>query len=108
MEMGHLQLDPTPVMCDNDSTLQMAFNGRGNFSKSRGIETKMFGVHYLVQIGAIAPCRVSTENNWADVLTKHLSTIRKFQAARSVLFGKSSSLFQHESVTLVNCVKFSM
>jgi hypothetical protein len=71
LEQGYHQ-PPTIINVDNKSTICMTWNGKGEWKRSRHIDIQWFYTHELASFGVISPSWIGTEDNVADLFTKHM------------------------------------
>lgn len=63
---------PTPILCDNQATIQWAKNAKSS-TKTRHVNLKYYFVREEVENGTIAISYVNTNNMVADCFTKSVS-----------------------------------
>ena len=77
IEQGYPQ-KCTILYCDNNATLHVAFNGGGSWKNTRHIEHKYFWVKEAIANGSVEPVWIPTDDNVADLFTKHLNASKFF------------------------------
>ena len=80
----NLELDTTVILCDNQSCINMAENPVFH-DKSKHIELRYFYIRDMIQKGSIKLQYVSTDEQFADVLTKPLHFQDKIGVVRKDL-----------------------
>ena len=71
----NLELDTTMILCDNQSCIKMMENPMFH-DRLKHIEIQYFYIKDMIQKGAIKLQYVSTDEQFVDVLTKHLSRVK--------------------------------
>lgn len=80
-------LRPVVICVDNKSTIDLAKNPMFH-GRSKHIDIRYHFIRECIEQGEIVIEHVSSENQWTDVLTKAMSTV-KFERIRKLLGVKN-------------------
>jgi hypothetical protein len=69
------------IHVDNKATIISAWNGKGDFKRSKSIDMKYYAIKELIDNGIVTPEWKPTDENVADLFTKPLfgPKFRKFR-----------------------------
>jgi hypothetical protein len=82
-ELGAMQIVPTPIYCDNSSTVRLSKDPVSH-EKTKQLRKVMHYVREQADFGVIDPSWIPTKSQKADFLTKEPKTIGEFETCRSL------------------------
>ena len=66
-EQGYIQHNPTKTHVDNKATLISAWNGKGDFKRSKSIDMKCYAIKELIDNCIVTPEWKPNDENVADL-----------------------------------------
>jgi hypothetical protein len=69
--LGYKQDSPTPIAQDNNACIFLV-KGSGIYNRAKHVDTRIYRIRESSESGEVKLCKVSGENQPADILTKSL------------------------------------